>query len=115
MGRGRVLPNLQPSQPAGAVTPPPSLPRLSHRPAPRPSTPSCAPPFHTVLRPFTPTQASLSREGHPMCASGLRYVPFDFKKESKRKGGDVLATVEAIAAHMVGGWGRRGCVGRAWG
>lgn len=38
-----------------------------------------------------------------MRASGLRYVPFDFKKESKRKGGDVLATVEAIAAHMVGG------------
>ena len=39
--------------------------------------------------------------------SGHRYVPFDFKKESKRKGGDVLQTVERIAARMVemtGSW-----------
>ena len=30
-----------------------------------------------------------------------RYVPFDFKKESKRKGSDVLAAVERLALHMV--------------
>jgi len=32
---------------------------------------------------------------------GLRHVPFDFKRESKRKGGDIMGTIERIAAHMV--------------
>ena len=40
-----------------------------------------------------------------MRSGGVRYVPFDFKKESKRKGGDVLAAMERIAAHMVSGAG----------
>ena len=31
----------------------------------------------------------MRREAHPL-AGGIRYVPFDFKKESKRKGGNVL-------------------------
>jgi hypothetical protein len=42
-------------------------------------------------------QMRLRREGHPL---ELRYVPFDFKKESKRKGGDVLQSIEKIAAHL---------------
>ena len=42
----------------------------------------------------------MHRQGHPL-AGGLRYIPFDFKRESKRKGGDVLRAVERIAAHMV--------------
>ena len=51
-------------------------------------------------------QQQLRREGHPL-HTGLRHVPFDFKKESKRKGVDVLQTVERIAARMVemtGSW-----------
>ncbi|EOD22156.1 hypothetical protein EMIHUDRAFT_450701 [Emiliania huxleyi CCMP1516] len=46
-------------------------------------------------------QARLRRERHPQRDGGLRYVPFDFKKESKRKGSDVLAAVERLALHMV--------------
>lgn len=40
----------------------------------------------------------MRREAHPL-EGGIRYVPFDFKKESKRKGGDVLQSVEKIAAY----------------
>ena len=39
----------------------------------------------------------MRREGHPLREGGVRYVPFDFKKESKRKGGDVLQAVERIS------------------
>jgi hypothetical protein len=45
-------------------------------------------------------QARLEREQHPL-AGGLRYVPFDFKRESKKKGVDVLQTLERVAEHIV--------------
>ena len=59
---------------------------------------SCAA-SHLVARraePSTP-QARLEREQHPL-AGGLRYVPFDFKRESKKKGVDVLQTLERVRA-----------------
>ena len=43
----------------------------------------------------------MRREGHPLREGGVRYVPFDFKKESKRKGGDVLQAVENLAGEMI--------------
>ena len=48
---------------------------------------------------LTVLEERMRREGHPL-AGGLKYVPFDFKKESKRKGGDVLQTVERIAVSV---------------
>ena len=47
----------------------------------------------------TELRLRFEREIHPL-KDGLRYVPFDFKKESKRKGGDLLQTVERIASHF---------------
>ena len=44
-------------------------------------------------------QARMRREGHA-CSGELRYVPFDFKRESKRKGGDIVRVLERLAAHM---------------
>lgn len=42
----------------------------------------------------------MRRQGHPL-AGNLKYIPFDFKRESKLKGGDVLQAVDHIAKHMV--------------
>ena len=42
-------------------------------------------------------QKRLEREAHPY-RDGLRYVPLDFKKESKRKGVDLLQVRGATGA-----------------
>eukprot|EP00966_Prymnesium_polylepis_P106135 2457652-Prymnesium_polylepis.1 len=54
---------------------------------------------HGLSEAVTELRKQFERDAHPL-RDGLRYVPFDFKKESKRKGGDLLQTVERIAAHF---------------